>query len=301
MRAIVTGGMGFIGSNLVDRLIDDGHSVAVLDNMSTGRVEYGNKSAEFHHVDVCDSLLDYIELFRGVDVVYHLAAKTNVLESIENPLEYDETNVRGLFNVLDVSRRSGVGRVVSSSSCAVYGNGDTYRLSEVGTHPKPMSPYGYGKLMGEMHCKMFNEVYRLNVISLRYFNVYGERQPTDGTYCPVISVFARQRLEGHMMTIRGTGEQRRDYVHVGDVVNANMLAAEYGNIDAGVYNIGTGIGTSVNDVADMIGGERINVVPAKEPYRSIADNGAAKIDLGWEPTVDLKDWIDVYKEKIGLE
>jgi UDP-glucose 4-epimerase len=301
MRAIVTGGMGFIGSNLVDRLIDDGHSVAVLDNMSTGHVEYGNKSAEFHHVDVCDSLLDYIDLFQGVDVVYHLAAKTNVLESIENPLEYNETNVNGLFNVLDVSRRSGVGRVVFSSSSAIYGNGDTYRLSENNTHPMPISPYGCGKLMGEMHCRMFSEVYGLKTISLRYFNVYGERQPIIGSYCPVISVFARQRLEGHLLTVRGTGSQLRDYVHVSDVVNANLLATINGNAEGGVYNVGTGIGTSVNDVADMIGGETINVIGIKEPYRSIADNSASKRGLGWEPTVDLREWIDAYKVRIGIE
>ena len=301
MRAIVTGGMGFIGSNLVDRLIDDGHSVAVLDNMSTGHVEYGNKNAKFHHADVSNSLWRHEEVFRDADVVYHLAAKTNVLESITDPWAYNETNVNGVFNVLDISRRAGVGRVVFSSTSAVYGNGSTYRMSEANSYPRPMSPYGYGKLMGEMHCKMFNETYGLDVISLRYFNVYGERQPTGGSYCPVISVFTQQRLEGLMMTIRGNGDQIRDYVHVGDVVNANILAATNGNVDAGIYNIGTGIGTSVNDVADMVGGKSVNVVSAKEIYRSIADNGAASRGLGWEPTVDLNEWIDSYKEKIGLE
>ena len=300
MRALVTGGAGFIGSNLVDRLINDGHEVVIVDNMSTGRDENINPKAEIWCVDIADVDEDWDEIFKGVDVVFHTAAKARVQPSIDNPVEFDRTNVGGVVNMLNCSRKYGVKRFIYSSSSSVYGNVETTPTPE--SHKlNPMSPYALQKLIGEQYCKLFSELYGLETVCLRYFNVYGERQLLEGAYCLVMGIFARQKLSGKPITIRGDGEQRRDFTYVGDVVDANVRCMDYPlELNGESFNIGNGDNRSVNQIADLIGGDRVNVEPVIEPRETLADNTKARKHLGWKPTNKIENWIIKYKEEIGL-
>jgi len=302
MRAIVVGGMGFIGSNLVDQLIDDGHSVVVMDNLSTGSVENGNKKAEFLNIDITD-YPNTQNVFEGVDWVFHLAAKARVQPSIENPFPYNETNVTGLLNILSLSKDAGVSKFIFSSSSSVYGD-VAYTPTDEEHGTDPLSPYGASKLIGEVYCRNFFKTYGLRSTCLRYFNVYGERQLTKGAYCPVMGTFIEQVRNGNPMTIRGDGEQRRDFTYVGDVVRANILAAMT-DVKAATrgtcINIGNGDNRSVNEIADMVDGERIYVAPVLEPRESLADISKAKNLLGWEPTGNIENWVETYKQGFGLE
>ena len=304
MKCLVTGGAGFIGSNLVDRLIDDGHDVVIVDNLSTGKVENINKKAKFHNRDISKG--NFHGIFEGVDVVFHLAALARVQPSIDEPLEYHKVNVDGTHNLLVAARDAGVKRFVFSSSSSVYGDVEEKDLptsEDAGLNP--MSPYALHKLIGEQYCKLFSELYGMETVSLRYFNVYGERQPTEGAYCLVMGVFAGQILNGKPMTIRGDGEQRRDFTYVGDVVEANIKAGFNAKLpifpcEGDVFNIGNGDNCSVNEIADMVGGDKINVEPVIEPRQTLADNIKAKNIIDWKPTGNLEGWIPKWKEEIGI-
>ena len=300
MRALVTGGAGFIGSNLVDKLIEEGHEVIIVDDMSTGKNENINPKATIWVMDIADVDEDWEEIFDGVEIVFHLAAKARVQPSIDNPVEFDRTNVGGLINMLDCSRKYGVTRFIYSSSSSVYGNVEQTPTSE--SHKlSPLSPYALQKLIGEQYCKLFSELYGLETVCLRYFNVYGERQLLEGAYCLVMGVFVRQKLSGKPMTIRGDGEQRRDFTYVGDVVDANVRCMDYPlELNGEAFNIGNGDNRSVNQIADMIGGDKVNVEPVIEPRETLADNSKAKRVLGWDTTMKIEDWIIKYKEEIGL-
>ena len=302
MRVIVTGGVGFIGSNLVDRLIDDGHEVIVIDNLSTGRKENLNEKAKFYHKDLTEMRRETdFSIFEGVDVVFHLACLARVQLSIEDPHLYHDKNVNGLVNVLEGCRKHGVGRLVFSSSSSVYGDAEEVPTSE-SCKLNPMSPYALHKLVGEQYCKLYSELYGIDTVSLRYFNVYGNRQPTEGAYCLVMGIFAGQRLNNQPMTIRGDGEQRRDFTHVDDVVDANIRCMEYFGVEfkGDVYNIGNGDNRSVNEIADLIDGDRISVQPVIEPKETLANYDKANKVLGWSPKGDLEQWIITWKEEIGL-
>lgn len=299
-KAIVTGGAGFIGSHLVDNLIELGVEVIILDNMSTGKKENINPKAIFYNKDISKlTILDY-DLFKGVDVVFHLAAMARVQPSIENPFPPNEVNIKGTLNILFASHKAGVKRVVYSASSSCYGNATKFPTPE--THPtNPLSPYGLQKYVGEQYCKMFSEVYGLDTVSLRYFNVYGERVNLDGAYCLVLGVFTRQMLKGEPLTITNDGEQRRDFTYVGDVVNANILAAtKIEQFNGDVFNIGNGKNYSVNEVADMLGGEKTYGEKRIEPFQTLADNSKANLMLGWEPKGNLKKWIINYKKELGI-
>ena len=304
MRVLVTGGAGFVGSNLVDRLINDGNDVVIIDNLSSGKKENINPKAEFYNIDISEmNVRGKCSMFEGVDVVFHTAAKARVQPSIDNPLDFNNVNVNGTLNMLKACVDYGVKRFVFSSSSSVYGNVETTPTPE--THKlNPMSPYALQKLIGEQYCKLFSELYGLETVCLRYFNVYGERQLLEGAYCLVMGVFAQQRLNGKPMTIRGDGEQRRDFTYVGDVVEANIKAAKYGHpyleVSGETFNIGNGDNRSVNQIADMIGGDRVNVEPVIEPKETLANNSKAKKVLGWSPTNKIENWIIKYKEEIGL-
>ena len=304
MKCLVTGGAGFIGSNLVDELIRDDHEVLIFDDLSTGLMENINPAANFIDADISDSSQlkeRYLkEKMNGVEVVFHLAAKARVQPSIEDPALYNYVNVQGIVNMLKLSVDCGVKRFIFSSSSSVYGATD--KLPSVEGDPKnPLSPYAAQKLIGEIYCKMFYEVYGLETVSLRYFNVYGERQPLEGAYALVMGIFAQQILDGKPMTINGDGEQRRDFTYVRDVVRANILAAQSQNVGKGeVINIGNGDNRSVNQLADLIGGDRIYRDPVVEPRETLADNSLAKELLLWEPLVVLEDWMDGYKKDLGL-
>lgn len=302
MKYIVTGGAGFIGSNLVDRLVDDGHEVIVLDDMSTGKNRNLNPKARFIEVDISkDYFYGYKHWFEDVDTVFHLAALTKVQESIENPTEYHNINVNGMLNVLNICEESGVKRFVFSSSSSVYGDTKQLPTSEE-TSLNPMSPYALHKLLGEQYCTLYSKLYDLETVSLRYFNVYGERQPTEGAYCLVMGIFASQRLEGKPMTIRGDGEQRRDFTYVGDVVEANVQMASYEEkLRGAVLNVGSGTNHSVNQIADMIGGDRINVESVIEPRETLADIRQIEECFDWQPTMKLENWIPKWKKEIGIK
>ena len=299
-KILVTGGAGFIGSNLVDELIKKGDEVIVVDNLLTGKRENINSKAKFYEVDIRD--LEKIKpLFSGVDYVFHLAAFARVQPSIEDPITANDINLNGTLNVLVAARDAKVKKVVYSASSSAYGDQKEMPLRE-NMPARPLSPYGLQKYIGELYCRLFSAIYKLPTVSLRYFNVYGKRQVLEGAYCLVMGIFVRQRLAGEPMTIVDDGEQRRDYTSVVDVARANILAAENDKVGKGeVINIGKGKSYSVNELAKMIGGPTVNIEPRIEPKESLADNSLAKRLLGWEPTVNLPKWLEEYKKEMGVD
>ena len=303
MKYVVVGGAGFIGSNIVDKLVEQNHEVVIIDNLSTGKMENVNPRASVEYIDICNEneCSAMVEIMSGADALFLLAAKARVQPSIENPVEYEINNTIGTLNVLKCASDAGVRRVVYSASSSAYGN--TEKLPSKESDPvNPLSPYGAQKYYGEVMCKMFSEVYGLETVSLRYFNIYGERQNVGGAYAMVIGIFVDQLLNGKPMTIRGDGEQRRDFTYVGDVVNANILASQSENVGNGeVINIGNGDNRSINDIANMIGGDKVNVEPVIEPKETLANNSLAEELLGWKPTQNIEDWIPKYKKEMGLD
>ena len=292
-KVAVTGGAGFIGSNMVDRLISEGKEVIILDNFSTGKRENCNPKATIYEVDLST---DHLEPFlEGVDVVFHFAALARVQPSIEDPLTFNKHNVDGTLRLLMACHKEGIKRVVYSASSSCYGNATMFPTPE--THStNPLSPYGLQKYVGEQYCKMFSEVYGLDTCSLRYFNVYGEKMTLEGAYCLAMGVFAKQMLDGKPLTITNDGNQRRDFTYVGDVVEANWLAAIHSNkLNGESFNIGNGSNYSINEIADMLGGEKTYGEKRLEPFQTLADNNKAKSILKWNPKGDLPTWIKQYK------
>ena len=301
-KYVVTGGAGFIGSNLTDKLIADGHEVVVIDNLSTGKKENLNTKAEFIEADITGSPYaeKIISSIDGADGLFHLAALARVQPSIEDPVKFNNANVNGTLNVLLLAKEAGIKRVVYSASSSAYGSAEELPTPE--TAPlDPLSPYGVQKLIGEQYCRVFSHCYGIETVSLRYFNIFGERQSFDGAYCTVMGIFCRQRLNGEPLTIVGSGEQRRDFTYVGDVVSANIKAATSSNVGKGeVINIGAGGNSSVNELAELIGGPTVSLPPVLEPLNTLADNSLAKSLLGWEPTTTIHDWVPAYKKKLGI-
>ncbi len=305
-KALVTGGAGFIGSTLVDKLINDGIEVTVLDDLSTGNEKNLNSDIRFRRVDISNMkpgttiYRAILEDAAGVDVIFHLAALARVQPSIEDPVRFDEVNIGGTLNMLCLAKDLKVKRFVYSASSSAYGETEILPTPE-DAPTNPLSPYGLQKYVGEQYCKMFSEVYGLDTVSLRYFNVYGKRMNLEGAYCLVMGIFAKQMLDGKPLTITNDGNQRRDFTYVGDVVNANILAATHEDPLSGeVFNIGNGNNYSVNEVADMLGGEKTYGEKRIEPFETLADNTKAHEWLGWDPQGDLPTWINKYKKELGL-
>ena len=300
-KVLVTGGAGFIGSNLVDMLINRGVDVLVVDNLSTGKMENINTQATFFKEDLSVIATDkLVNMLNGVDVIFHLAALARVQPSIENPLPYNEANVTATLNILYAASKSNVKRVIYSASSSCYGNSQSVPQREEDP-ANPLSPYGLQKYIGEQYCRMFSQVYDLDTVSLRYFNVYGERMSLEGAYCLVTGIFARQMQKGEPLTITNDGNQRRDFTYVGDVVNANILAATHSNrLNGEVFNIGNGKNISINEVADMFGGEKIYGEQRLEPFETLADNKKARDVLNWIPKGNLLTWIKNYKIELGI-
>ena len=244
--------------------------------------------------------LDSDLYFQGVDVVFHLAALARVQPSIEDPITFNESNVDSIVKLLYYANRAGVKRLVYSASSSCYGNTSKFPTPE--TAPtNPLSPYGLQKFIGEQYCKMFSEVYDIDTCSLRYFNVYGERMNLEGAYKLVMGIFAKQMIDKKPLTITNDGTQRRDFTYVGDVVSANILAAKYKEkLNGESFNIGNGNNYSVNELADMFGGEKVYGEKRFEPYKTLADNSKAKQMLGWNPKGDLTKWIKKYKKELGI-
>jgi UDP-glucose 4-epimerase len=293
MKSIVTGGCGFIGSHIVDKLIENGHEVIVIDSQtSSTRTEYFfNNLATYHKKD----LTHYEEvekLFDGVNYVFHLASEISIPYCIENPRETMQNNVISTLNVLDASKKHSVNRVIFSSTSAVYGNGlwlPNYETNGVDC----LNTYSISKYSSEQLCKMYYKLYGLQTIIFRYFNVYGERQPINGSYAPVIGIFLKQKKNNQPLTLIGEGYQTRDFIHVSDVVSANILASQKENLEfGGVFNVGTGIGTSIETVADLISKDHL-YLPERpgEVVHSRANIDKIKEQLNWEPKIDVLKWI----------
>ncbi len=299
MKVLVTGGAGFIGSNLVDALIERGFEVHVIDNLSAGKKENVNKKATLHILDITD--LDAIKpLFVGVDYVFHLAAVPRVQYSIEHPAESNKNNVEGTLNVLISSVDAKVKKVIYSASSSAYGDQVVMPLIETMT-PSPKSPYGLQKYIGELYCKLWTEIYNLPTVSLRYFNAYGPRYSSEGDYALVIGKFLKQKLAGEPMTITGDGKQTRDFTHVKDIVRANILAMENDKIGKGeVINIGGGENQSINKIAALIGGPVVHIPARLEPKDTLADNSLAFKLLGWKPEIKIEDGIAELKSLAGV-
>ena len=293
-KVIVTGGAGFIGSHLVDKLIEQGIKVIVLDNCSTGRVENINPKACFINTDITTLPSHFLgEETDEIDTIFHLAAKTTVQESINRPLLYNNTNVKGTLNMLMLANKLNVKRFVFSSSSSVYG--DTKTPTSENYPLNPLSPYALNKLIGEQYCKLYSDIYNLDTVCLRYFNVYGDRMNNEG-YKLVFPIFKEQLLNHKPLTINNNGEQRRDFVHVNDIVDANILVSEHeSNFKGDIYNVGSGKSYSVNEIADMFGGNKTKGNNTIEPFETLADTSKMDLDLDFKPKDILKEWIKNYK------
>jgi UDP-glucose 4-epimerase len=300
MKACVTGGAGFIGSNLVDRLVEDGHEVTVLDNLSTGN--RANLARALPHVRFLESDLRdrsaVAEAVAGAEVVFHQGALAAVARSVENPFEVTEVNVGGTLNVLLAARDAGVRRVVFASSSSVYG--DTPTLPKTETMPvRPLSPYAASKAAGEAYLSAWHATYGLETVSLRYFNVYGPRQSPRSLYAAVVPRFLAAVARGEAPVIYGDGQQTRDFTWVGDVVDANLKAATAaGAVDAGPINLGGGERVSIAALADLVakafawkGRPRLEPARVGDVRHSLADIGRAREALGWSPTTRLADGV----------
>lgn len=302
-KYLITGGAGFIGTNLAKHLITAGHQVVSIDNYVAGKFsDRVIPGVEYIEGDIRD--LDFlVKVFQGIDGVFHTAAVPRMSYSVEYPLETNEINIVGTLKVFLAARDAGVKRVVYSASSSAAGGagGDEPMTEEIKT--KPLSPYGLQKMVGEHYARLFAELYNLETVSLRYFNVYGNYMDPNGAYALVIGKFLKQRKDNEPMTICGDGEYYRDYTHVDDVARANLLAMESINVGKGeVINIGNGHPYSVNELAKLIGGETINIPPRPgDPKRTEADNSLAKKLLGWGPSISLPDGIMALKKEWGIE
>ncbi|MGD0976818.1 MAG: SDR family oxidoreductase [Minisyncoccia bacterium] len=301
MKVLVTGGAGFIGSNLVDALIAEGHQVTVIDNLFTGKKSQVNRKAKFVRADICEpkKIKPY---FKNIDWVFHLAAIARIQPSIKDPVPTIYNNIIGTLNVLLAARDAKVKRVIYSASSSSYGDQQTLPLHEK-MSPRFKSPYSLSKYVGEELCRLFSNLYGLKTVSLRYFNVYGSRQLLTGAYATVIGIFLDQIRAGKSLTIVGDGKGERDFTHINDIVRANILAAKSDKIGQGeLINIGTGKNYSVNKVAEMILGlskkptGAVNI-PARpgETRRTLADNSKARELLGWKPTISLEEGLKMLK------
>jgi UDP-glucose 4-epimerase len=295
MRGLVTGGAGFIGHNLIRALLDEGHTVRVLDNLSTGkrdnlgpfqdRIELIEGDLRSYHI--------VHEAVRNIDVVFHQGALPSVPRSVKDPITTNQVNVEGTLNLLDAAQDTGVRRVVYASSSSIYGENDRLPKKEDMT-PQPISPYAVAKLAGEKYCQVFTRTYGLETVCLRYFNVFGPGQDPQSEYSAVIPLFITAFLEGRQITVHGDGEQSRDFTYVDNVVNANLLAAEAKDAPGEVFNVACGDRISLNQMLDHL--RTFTEVDVDVVYgdsrpgdvkHSMADIEGARKILGYEPLVSV--------------
>jgi UDP-glucose 4-epimerase len=294
MKCLVTGGAGFIGSNLVDKLLELGHEVTCIDNESSdaNEMHYWNEKSKNYKIDICD-YEKILPCFKDIECVFHLAAEARIQPSIKNPLKAVKSNILGTANVLQASRENGIKRVIYSSTSSGYGFN-----SVPNSESQPddcLNPYSVSKVGAEKLCSMYTKLFGLKTIILRYFNVYGDRQPVKGQYAPVIGIFKRQKNNGESLTIVGDGLQRRDFTNVKDVVQANILSATKEieeDLFGTVFNVGTGVNHSVLEIAKMISDNYIFIEPRLGEMReTLANNEKIRKVLGWEPSVKLEDYL----------
>ena len=293
-KCLVTGGAGFIGSHLVEYLINMGHDVVCLDNESANNDQfYWHDQATGSTVDITDYNL-VKKWMKNIDYVFHLAAESRLQPAIENPIEAVTKNCVGTTVMLQCAREEGVKRFIYSTTSSGYGNNP---YPNVETQPDDcLNPYSASKVAGEKFCKMYTDLYGLETVCLRYFNVFGERAPTSGQYAPVIGIFKRQKEFGEPLTIVGDGTQKRDFVYVGDVVKANYLAATtpLGNYYGEVFNVGSGKNYSIQQIADSISDNQ-KYIPNRSGEMETTLSNIDKIGevMGWKPEVDVIDWIEI--------
>ena len=295
-KCLVTGGCGFIGSHIVNKLINMGCEVRVIDDLSASENEnfYHNEKAEYWKKDISKD--ECTKIFKNVDYVFHLAARSRIQPTICAPNKCFEVNVVGTQRVLEWSRLNGIKRVIYSGTSSLYGHQNSIPFAP-NMPPDCLNPYSMSKWMGEQICKLYNQLYGVPSITLRYFNVYGPREPIKGEYAPVIGLFKRQSKNNESMTIVAPGTQRRDFTYIEDVVEANILAMKTSTVDIpfNIYNVGTGKNYSMMEIADMIGGKR-DVIPSRpaEVQETLADISDTIKDLNWAPKHSLEEKINSY-------
>lgn len=298
MKILVTGGAGFIGSHIADRLIEDNHRVVVVDNLSTGKRENLNKKAKFYKMNICNKKLTDVFKKEKFDYVFHLAAQIDVRKSVEDPIKSAKDNVLGSLNILESCKKYKTKKIIfTSTGGAIYGDADIIPTPE--DYPEnPLSPYGIEKLAVDKYLNYYHKVFKLSYISLRLGNVYGPRQNSKGE-AGVIAIFADKMIKGENPVINGTGKNTRDFVYVGDVVEAAMLAAK--SKKTGVYNIGTGKETDINTIFDTL--KKLSYSDCKKTHgppkegeqkRSCLDNKKARKDLKWKSSCGLEKSLKKY-------
>jgi UDP-glucose 4-epimerase len=299
MRSIVTGGAGFIGSHLVDALLELGHEVTILDNLSTGRLgnlEHIKQRIQLVECDIAVSG-EWIKEFQGVDWVFHLAALADIVPSIQVPDEYFRANVVGTFNVIQAAKHASAKRVLYAASSSCYGIPTNYPTDEL-AEIAPQYPYALTKRLGEELVMHWAQIYKLPAVSLRFFNVYGTRSRTSGTYGAVLGVFLAQKLAGQPLTVVGTGEQTRDFTYVTDVASALIAAAASTRI-GDIYNVGSGCSVSINRLVELLGCDSISI-PRRpgEPDCTFADIQKIRKDLNWSPSIPIEQGVQIVLENI---
>ena len=299
MKILVTGGAGFIGSNLVDKLVQSGHSVIVLDNLSTGRLSNLDKvknKIEILNIDIAKNILD--NYFKNVDQVFHLAGIADIVPSIMNPKSYLDSNLMGTLNVLEASRKAKIKKFIYAASASCYGIPREYPTNEKSKIDNQY-PYALTKFMGEQTVIHWAKVYKMPNVSLRFFNVYGPRSRTTGAYGAVFGVFLAQKLANKPLTIVGDGNQTRDFIHVYDLVEAMILIAQKKK-NCEIYNLGSGKETSINYIADIISDNKV-YIPKRpgEPDRSLADISKINSELNWQPKISIDEGIKMLMKNIN--
>jgi UDP-glucose 4-epimerase len=300
VKVAAVGGAGFIGSNLVDALVERGDDVLVVDNFTTGYRANLNPAASLEEIDIAVDSERLTSALHGREVVFLTAAMPRVPRSIEDPVGTHSVNVTGTLRVLKAAVDAGVRRVVYSSSSSVYGDQPVLPLTE-DMQTNPLNPYACQKLMGEIYARNFSRIYGLETVCLRYFNVYGPRQVLEGAYRLVIGIFMDQRRLGQPLTIHGDGQQTRDFTWVGDVVRANILAGHSDRVGHGEpINVGAGTEVSIARIAELIGGPVVHVEPRGFDKRfKRAGIEQAKELLGWQPEVQIEEGMRRLMQRVG--
>lgn len=299
-KVVVTGVAGFIGGHLAERLLQAGHEVIGIDDYSTGHYLNIPKGVHFWNLDISKKENAFMleTVCDGAEVIFHLAAKARVQPSIQMPVIYHQTNVNGLLTMLEIARKNN-SKFIFSSSSSVVGTTELFPTPE-DAPCNPISPYALHKLIGEQYCKLYADVYGLHTVSLRYFNVYGDRMPLEGAYRLVLGIWAKQKKNGEPLTITGSGHQRRDFTYVGDVVTANILASQVDVKPGSIFNIGNGDNRSIDEVAALFNHPTVHIEERLEPLITLANNRKAIEQLGWMPTMSIEEWLPGWLKSMNI-
>ncbi|MDP7195921.1 MAG: SDR family NAD(P)-dependent oxidoreductase [SAR202 cluster bacterium] len=301
MKSLITGGAGFIGSNLADKLIEQGHEIVVLDNLSTGHLsnlDHLINKIEFVNIDISNNQEGISKYFNKVDWVFHMAGLADMLPSIKEPNKYFKTNVTGTLNVLNSAKKHKIKKLVYMASASCYGIPEKYPTNEQ-SKIDPQYPYALTKFLGEKLVIHWAKVYNMPNVSLRLFNAYGPRSGTKSAYGSVFAIFLAQKLAKKSLTVVGDGNQTRDFIHVYDLVEAIIKSAQKGK-NGEIYNVGRGKETSINFIANLIGGNKISVSKRpNETDRSLADISKIKKQLNWQPKIEIETGVNMLLKNIN--